>query len=514
MTKQDSTQPQNTSSVFHQLFVPETESLLSTFTLGALILIAAILRFFLINQPIQYDEAYTFIHYASQSLTSILANYSAPNNHIFHTILVAMAYHLFGGSPWILRLPAFLAGVLMVPAAYLAARRFFANYLSLAAAASIVVTPILIKYSVNGRGYTLLALFTFLLTNFAGILVKKQTTVAWVAYGITAALGFYTIPIFLYPMAGISLWLVISYLVERSSWHDRLHKLVIFLLTCVLSGLLTLLLYSPVIFWGTGLASLVSNEIVESQSWTTFVANLSPRLTNTAFNWMTGIAPGFHPLLFGGFCLSLLFYRKVSNQRLPLQVFLVLGAFIFMLIQRVVPLFRIWLYLDAFYMLFSAVGLAWFINLILRVFFPPNLKEKILIILILLVPLTYLGYAFQGASIAILRAEDFPEEYAAAYIQQHIQLEDTIIALPPVDIQTAYYLAISGIPFDRFYQPDHPVEVENALVLLRDNSKYNTPLLVLKYFGLSRDFLISRARLVYEYGHLQVYSIPSRFFRK
>ena len=508
--KQDSIERTRTSSIFHHLFIPEGESLSSSLILGFITLIAMMVRAFLINQPIQYDEAYTFIHYASQSLTAILANYSAPNNHIFHTILVALAYHFFGGSPWILRLPAFLAGVLMVPTAYLAARRFFTRSQSLAAAAALAITPLLIEYSANGRGYTLLTLFALLLTNFAGIIIKKQTIAALIGYGITAALGFYTIPIFLYPMAGISLWLVVSYLIETNPWRDKVRKIIIFFLTCAIAGVLTLLLYSPVIFWGTGIASLVSNEIVESQNWFTFVANLSPRLTNTALNWMTGIAPAFRPLLLGGFAISLLFYRRVSNQTLPLQVFLVLGAFVFMLIQRVVPLFRVWLYLDAFYMFFVAAGLAWLLDLFLKLFLSPHLTEKILGLLIILISLIYLGYSFQGLRVSILQADDFPEEYAADYIKEHIQPEDTLIALPPIDIQTAYYLAITGIPFDRFYQPDHPVKIQNALVLLRDNSKYQTPLSVLKYFELSREFVMSRAVLVYEYGHLKIYSIPAR----
>ena len=510
MMKLDSLEKQDSCSLLRHLFFPEEETRVVLFILGLITLIGLAARVFLINQPIQYDEAYTFIHYASQSLKAILANYSAPNNHIFHTILVALTYHLFGGSPWILRLPAFVAGVLMVPAAFIAARRFFTSHQSLAAAAALAVTPLLIEYSANGRGYTLLALLALLLTNYAGILVKKQTAPALVAYGITASLGFYTIPIFLYPMAGISLWLASSYLVERLPWRDKFHRLLIFLITCALAGLLTLLLYSPVIFWGTGLSSLINNEIIESQNWLTFVANLSPRLTNTAANWMTGIAPVFYPLLIGGFLLSLFIYRRVSNMKLPLQVFLLIGAFLFMLLQRVVPLFRVWLYLDVFYMLFAATGLTWLVDLLLRLFPPPCRREGVLLSVILSIPLIYLMFLFQGANTSILQAEDFPEKHAAAYIQGHIQLKDTIIALPPVDIQTAYYLAINGIPFERFYQPDHPVEIQNALVLLRDNSKYNTPISVLKHLGLSRDFIISKAVLVYEYGHLKIYSIPAR----
>jgi 4-amino-4-deoxy-L-arabinose transferase-like glycosyltransferase len=110
---------QKSQSILREFFIPEQEPLWVPIALGLITLVALALRLMLIVQPVQYDEAYTFIHYASKSLTTILANYSAPNNHIFHTLLVAIAYHLFGASLWTLRLPAFLAGVLTVSAAYI-----------------------------------------------------------------------------------------------------------------------------------------------------------------------------------------------------------------------------------------------------------------------------------------------------------------------------------------------------------------------------------------------------------
>lgn len=478
--------------------------------MGLITLIALALRTLLIRQPVQYDEAYTFIHYASKPLTTILANYSAPNNHIFHTILAALSYHLFGASLWTLRLPAFLAGVLAVPAAYITARRFFTAHQALAAAAALAVTPVLIEYSANGRGYTLVILFSLLLANFAGILVQKQTMPALVAFGLTAALGFFTIPIFLYPMAGISLWAAATYLTESGSSQTRLRSLTVFLATCVLAGVLTFLLYSPVIFFGTGLGSLVGNEIVESQNWFTFFGNLSPRLTNTAILWMTGIAPAFRILLLVGFFLSLFFHKKVSNHRLPLQVFLVIAIAILMLVQRVVPLPRVWLFLEAFYLLFAAAGITWLADLILRSLLSPRLKDVILFAAIVLVPVATFAVSIQGAHFAIVQQNDSPEEFAAAYIIEHIQPEDTLIAVPPTDTQTAYYLTINGIPFDRFYQPNHPTPIQHALVLVRTNSKYDTPKSILQYFDLTRNFILARAKLVYEYGPLQVYSIPAR----
>ena len=139
-----------------------------------------------------------------------------------------------------------------------------------------------------------------------------------------------------------------------------------------------------------------------------------------------------------------------------------------------------------------------------------RLRDGILAATILLIVAGYLVNTIYGLRAATVQGNDLPEEFAAAYIQDHIQPEDTLIALPPVDIQTAYYLTINGIPFDRFYQPDHPTEIQNALVVLRTNSKNNTPQKALDVYGLTPGFNLSAAEMVYEYGPLQIYSIPAK----
>src|SRR6266498_1428790 len=372
-------------TIFEHLFLAERDPLYIFLILGGITLIGLILRLLDINQSIAYDEAYTFIHFASRAFKHILADYSAPNNHIFHTILVGIAYRLFGGQPWALRLPAFTAGILMIPAMYLTARRFFSSSQSLAAAALIAVTHSFINYSVNARGYTLLFLLTLLLTNFAGILVIRQSKAALTAFTLTATLGFYTIPIFLYPMAGISLWVFVKYLVTREPWQTKLHKLAVFLGICIVSILLTILLYSPVIIFGSGLSSLIGNEIVKPLNWSTFLENLDPRMIKAWNKWMMGIGSTIENLFSGGFLLSLLLYRKVSNQKLPLPVFLALGAAIIVVLQRVTPLPRIWLYLEVFYLMFAGAGLVWLAELLLSRFASPSLAEKMISVVILLI---------------------------------------------------------------------------------------------------------------------------------
>src|SRR5512139_1237710 len=89
---------------FEHLFVQEKEPLYILLILGGITLAGFVLRVLVINRPIAYDEAYTFLNFASKSFKYILADYSAPNNHILHTILVGVAYRMFGGEPWVVRL--------------------------------------------------------------------------------------------------------------------------------------------------------------------------------------------------------------------------------------------------------------------------------------------------------------------------------------------------------------------------------------------------------------------------
>ena len=103
-----------------------------------------------------------------------------------------------------------------------------------------------------------------------------------------------------------------------------------------------------------------------------------------------------------------------------------------------------------------------------------------------------------------------PEEYAANYLADHLLPEDTLVATGPVDIETAYYLSLHGISFDRFYKRDHPAKIQNALVLTRGNSNYKTPESVVNFFKLDQELDLTAAELVFEYANVQIYSVPAR----
>ena len=162
--------------------------------------------------------------------------------------------------------------------------------------------------------------------------------------------------------------------------------------------------------------------------------------------------------------------------------------------------------------MFAAAGLVWLVTFLLNRIVSPTLTEKILSAAVLLI---FIG-VFTNTLIArqenpVFQDRDLlPEAYAADYLADHLTSEDTIVATGPVDIQTAYYLSLHDIPFVRFYQRDHPVKIQNALVMLRQNSKYKTPESVVNFFKLDQVLDLNASELVYEYASVQIYSIPAR----
>jgi hypothetical protein len=269
-----------------------------------------------------------------------------------------------------------------------------------------------------------------------------------------------------------------------------------------------------VILFGSGLSSIIDNEIVRSLTWSTFLENLDPRLLKAWNKWMIGIRPTVELVFLGGFLVSVLFYRQVSHRTLllPLQVFLALGVAMLLVLQRVSPLPRIWIFLEAFYLMFAAAGLVWLVSFVLRTIAGQAFTAWALS---LAIPLVFIAAC---TNMLIVRAQNpvfqdrdlLPEAYAADYLATHLHPADTIVATGPVDIQTAYYLSLHGVSFDRFYKRDHPVEIQNALVMVRKNSKYKTPESVSKFFKLDQTLDLSAAKLVFEYASVQIYSIPAR----
>jgi hypothetical protein len=115
----------------------------------ALLIIGLLIRLHFISRAMRYDEAWTVLHYALRPLHVAISSYTAPNNHIFHTLLVHTAFVLLGNKPYILRLPALLAGLALIPVSYLFGAIVSCRATGLMTAAVVTLSAPLVEYSVN-----------------------------------------------------------------------------------------------------------------------------------------------------------------------------------------------------------------------------------------------------------------------------------------------------------------------------------------------------------------------------
>jgi len=174
-------------------------------TLALLTILGALLRILELQRPMGSDESASWIYYASKPLVIGLTIYGSPNNHPLHTDLMHISDALLGDAEWALRLPAFIAGVVMIPLTFVFGRTIGERG-ALIAAALTATWPALVDYSTDGRGYTLLCCFTLIAAASMVELARSGNTTAALIFALAAALGFFTVPVMLYPFVALLVW--------------------------------------------------------------------------------------------------------------------------------------------------------------------------------------------------------------------------------------------------------------------------------------------------------------------
>jgi hypothetical protein len=284
-----------------------------------LLALAVIPRAILLLGPPHYDEAFTVTEFASQSPLFFLTRYTHANNHVFHTFLVWFVRLFAGNQMWALRLPAFAAGVAVVAATYLLARRFHGTPAAFCAAAMAAVATPLVEYSAQARGYTILTLAFLLL-----FLLDDDRLAA-----VVLALGAWTIPTMLYAGAAWAVW---TLLVERNLRRAATVTL--------LGGGLAFLLYIPILVV-SGLDSIIANGNVLPVGYAALAYQLPRSLVETFRQWSLSFTAPLAFVLFGAAAVGV-----VMRTRSGLLFGSSAGTILVMLlISRRVPFPRVWLFL-------------------------------------------------------------------------------------------------------------------------------------------------------------------------
>ena len=219
-----------------------------------------------LSLPFRYDEAATVNIFASRSFLVALSYYPAPNNHILHTLLVAVAHELGGWNPVALRLPAFVSGCLVLPAMWWFARSEYGWPAAAYGTALVATSPLFIEYVTNARGYSLLLLLFVLLLLCGRAILRSPDNLnnraLWFLYSLVIALGFLTIPIYAFPVAITVVWMLLVHWRETGagSLPSLLARVVVWSLVAIL---LTLVLYAPALAL-SGVDTVFGNPYVQS----------------------------------------------------------------------------------------------------------------------------------------------------------------------------------------------------------------------------------------------------------
>jgi hypothetical protein len=157
---------------------------------------------------------------------------------------------------------------------------------------------------------------------------------------VSGALGLYTVPIMVYAIGGVFLWLLLSRWTDDRPVRTFLPR---WTWCGVATVVLTLLLYAPV-FAASGIRSVTSNEFVEPQSFSTFLDLLPGHLRDTFHTWDRDLPSAVTALLAVGLVTSLVLTPLVSRFRVPPLLAIAAWTTPVVALQRVVPFTRVWLF--------------------------------------------------------------------------------------------------------------------------------------------------------------------------
>ena len=341
------------STVKRQFLKPNLKYTIPFFII---LLTSILIRLYFINGPLRYDEGFTYYYFSQKPFYLTMSFYEYPNNHIFHSLLVKISCLIFGDSAVSLRLPALFFGVTLIPIVYLYVGKLFSKSAALLAISLIAISSVLISYSVNARGYSLLFSAFVLLLVLVEILKRENNKFLWTLFILIQVIGIYTIPIMLYECMIVNSYFIFTGVFRKIELSYLSSKIV--LKSALTVAVLSVLFYLPV-YLLMGSEAIVANEYVKSRSYFEVFAIL-PDQMNYMLKYFTMDFPlWLNIVLVGGIGTALFIFKQSRQLFVTILFFLV---FIFV-IQRVIPFARVLAFLFPIFYIFSAVGIAFALNL-------------------------------------------------------------------------------------------------------------------------------------------------------
>jgi len=307
----------------------------------AICFIGLLLRLYFLNREIRYDEACTYLRFASKPLWIGLSAYTVPNNHLFHTLLVHATTGLIGEELWAIRLPALIAGAALPFLSYVCAELVATRGSGTWAAAIVAGSSIAVEYSVNARGYTLVSVFCILswIALWLGVETKRPVYLAIFAGCIW--LGMWTLPTMLFSFVAAVIWFFAIVRRYRRYTRDVLTKR--FLSCCILGIILAGLCYLPPLL-ANGPSRVFANKYVSPRNLDGFLKGNAIELKTAWNQWHRDGIPGIGVIWAVAACL---FLSGPARKRPIFMMAAILAGTTFALVvfRQMVPYARVYLFL-------------------------------------------------------------------------------------------------------------------------------------------------------------------------
>lgn len=411
--------------------------------LVAVCAVAAALRLMFLFQPMRYDEAFTYVNVASQPVYLVVSKYDYPNNHIFHSLCVHVLSRILGESDWALRLPAFVAGLLLIPAAYGAACRLYNEATARLSSCLVAGSSILIEYSTNARGYTLVALCFLLMLIVASLVLKHKSLLAWGSLTVLGVIGFWTVPIMLFPYGIVMLWLGLAGLrsPETTALYGR--TFLGYLGGCVLLTMfLTAMVYAPVLLV-SGTESLIGNRFVKPLTWPRLWQEAPLGLLSTWRLWGRDMPVLLQGLLVGGLAITVLRHSRIAVHSVSVVGVAVFWCVLLVVVRRINPFERVWLFALPLYLMAASAGLVHLLS------GWGGASRRWVLPTVCTATLVLLGWNnVQSRSVEqSLETGTLPEaRELTVVLKERLRDEDRVLARCPSNAPLLYYFRKEGVP--------------------------------------------------------------------
>ncbi len=320
---------------------------------------------------IHLDEIWSYNYFVTQGPLVCITYYPDTNNHILFNLVSSLLYKLYAHQAFCMKFPVFIQGLLLELIVFFSVNRVFNFKAALLALIMTGTAAEICVYSYVGRGHLLCSLFALTsILSVIGYIIQNRNEYL-ICLIIFCALGFYTVPTFLYFFVSLCVFSLFILFRERN-----LKKIFSLIKAFCITIIFVLMLYLPVV----GISGL---EALTETKWINPITSLKFAFSKQFqvyileyFEAMADRVPFGNRKYIGvfivfGFSFLVLFKSKNKNIQLWM-IWMLIAAFTPLIVcyyMKVLAPYRVFVYLIVFFF----ISLSILIDFILRKF---NLGNK------------------------------------------------------------------------------------------------------------------------------------------